>query len=105
MKSALSGETEIHDQPHDQNRRAKDRQQGDRNNWDHDPRNIVLRPSMSEAIQVRIVVVYFEIKVFLLLLSDRLLDFTRRRRSRRNSSRCCGRVCDWRGGRSLRKRA
>jgi hypothetical protein len=60
---------------------------------------------MSEAIQVRIVVVYCETKVFLLLLSDRLLDFTRRRRSRRNSSRCCRRACERRGRRGLRKRA
>ncbi len=60
---------------------------------------------MIEAIQVRIVVVYGETKVFLLLLSDRLLDFTRRRRSRRNSSRCRRRACDRRGGRRLGKRA
>ena len=105
MEGARSGETEIQDQRDDENWRAKDRQQRDRNNWDHERRNIVVRLSMSEAIQVRIVVVYCETKVFLLLLSDRLLNFTRRRGSRRNSSRCCGRVCDWRGGRSLRKRA
>jgi len=37
---------------------------------------------MIEAIQVRIVIVYCETKVLLVLFSDRLLDLTRRRRSR-----------------------
>jgi len=82
MEGARSGETEIQDQRDDENWRAKDRQQGDRNNWDHDPRNIVLRPSMSEAIQVLIMVVYCETKVLLVLFSDRLLDLTRRGRTR-----------------------
>ena len=60
---------------------------------------------MTDTIQVRIMAVYRETKVFLLFLSDRLLDFTRRRRSRRNSSRCCRCTCDGRGRRCLRKRA
>ena len=60
---------------------------------------------MIEAMQIRIVIAYCETKVFLLFLSDRLLDLTRRRGSRRNSSRSrrCG--CKWRGCRGLRKRA
>ena len=82
MESALSGETKIQDERHNQNRRAKDRQQRDRDDWNHDPWNIILRPSMSEAIQAPVVVVDCETKVFLLLFSDRLLNFTRRGRSR-----------------------
>ena len=79
MHGARSGETEIQDEPHNQNRRAKDRQQRDRNDWNHDPWNIILRPSMSEAIQVPVVVVYRETKVLLVLFSDRLLDLALRR--------------------------
>ena len=58
-----------------------------------------------EAIKVFIVVAYCETKVFLLLFSDRLLDLTRRRRSRRDISAYCRRGCQGRGSRSLRIRA
>lgn len=58
-----------------------------------------------EAIQVRIVVAYCETKVFLLFFSDRLLDLTRWRRTRRNSSRCCRRACEWGRCRRLPKGA
>jgi len=58
-----------------------------------------------EPIKVFIVVAYCETKVFLLLFSDRLLDLTRRRRSRRDISAYCRRGCQGRASRSLRKRA
>ena len=56
-------------------------------------------------IEVGIVVAYCETKVFLLFFSDRLLDLTRRRRSRRNSSRCRRCTSERRGRRCLRERA
>jgi len=41
MESARSGETEIQDEPHNQNRRAEDRQQRDGNDWNHEFWNVV----------------------------------------------------------------
>lgn len=82
MEGARPGETEIQDQPDDKNWRAKDRKKRDGNDWNHDLWNIARRLSMIETIQVLIMSVYCETKVFLLLFSDRLLDFTRRGRSR-----------------------
>ena len=82
MEGARSGETEIQDQPDDENWSAKDRKKRDGNDWNHDLGNIAGRLSMIETIQVLIVVAYRETEVFLLLFSDRLLNFTRRGRSR-----------------------
>ena len=85
MEGARSGETEIQDQPDDENWSAKDRKKRDGNDWNHDLWNIAGRLSVTEVIegiQVLIVVAYRETEVFLLLFSDRLLNFTRRGRSR-----------------------
>jgi len=84
MESTRSGETEIQDQADDENWRAKDCQQRDGNDWNHELWNIpgVFVTEAIEGVQVLIVVVYCKTKVFLVLFSDRLLDLTRRGRSR-----------------------
>ena len=84
MEGARSGETEIQDQPDDQNWRAKDRQQRDGNDWNHELWNIpgVFLAEAIEGVQVLIVIVYCKTKVLLVLFSDRLLNLTRRGRSR-----------------------
>jgi hypothetical protein len=84
MEGALSGETEIQDQADDENWRAKDCQQRDGNDWNHELWKIpgVFVTEAIEGVQVLIVVVYCKTKVLLVLFSDRLLDLTCRGRSR-----------------------
>ena len=43
MQRARSGETEIHNQPHDQHRRAEDRQHRNGHDWNHEFWNVVVR--------------------------------------------------------------
>ncbi len=86
MEGARSGETEIQDQPDNENWRAKNRQQRDGNDWNHELWNVpgVFLTEAIEGIQVLIMVVYRETEVLFVLLSDRLLDLTRRRRTCRD---------------------
>ena len=80
MEGPRSGETEIQDQPDDQDRRTKHRQHRNGNDWNHEFWNVpgLCMIQAIELIQVRVVVVYRKTKVFLLFLSDRLLDLALR---------------------------